>query len=90
MSSAGSWEIVPTNQLAGLLLGVLFAYLFFRQAQLILMVASFRFSWLRKFSWLSSENSRLKIAIHWIAALAIFLGFLMIASTVGWLRFVPI
>ena len=84
-----SWEIVPASTLAGVILGVLFIYLFFRQLMLLLMISDLNLGWLRKFSWFPKEGNRRKTFIHWIIALALFLGFLFVAGSAGWLEFIP-
>ena len=88
-TNGNSWEIVPTSTLAGVILGVLFIYLFFRQLMLLLMISDLNLGWLRKFSWFPKEGNRRKKFIHWIIALALFLGFLFVAGSAGWLEFIP-
>ena len=88
-TNGNSWEIVPTSTLAGVILGVLFIYLFFRQLMLLLMISDLNLGWLRKFSWFPKEGNRRKTFIHWIIALALFLGFLFVAGSAGWLEFIP-
>jgi hypothetical protein len=84
-----SWEIVPANTLAGVILGVSFIYLLFRQFMFLLMISDLNLGWLRKFSWFPKEEKRRKTFIHWIIALALFLGFLFVAGSAGWLEFIP-
>ena len=88
-TNGNSWEIVPANTLAGVVLGVLFIYLFFRHFMLFLMISELILGWLRKFSWFPKEGKRRKTFIHWIIALALFLGFLFVAGSAGWLEFIP-
>ncbi len=88
-TNGNSWEIVPANTLAGVVLGVLFIYLFFRHFMLLLMISDLILGWLRKFSWFPKEGKRRKTFIHWIIALALFLGFLFVAGSAGWLEFIP-
>jgi hypothetical protein len=45
--------------------------------------------WLRGFDWFPKEGKRTKTLIHWIIALALFLGFLFVAGSAGWLEFIP-
>ena len=45
--------------------------------------------WLRKFNWFPKEGKRRKTFIHWIVALGMFLGFLAVAGSTGWLEFIP-
>jgi uncharacterized membrane protein len=84
-----TWEIVPTNTVAGVLLAVLFLYLFFRHFLFVLMFADLLLGWLRKFNWFPKEGKRLKTLIHWLVALGMFLGFLAIAVSAGWLEVIP-
>ncbi len=84
-----SWEIVPANTLAGVILGVLFIYLFFRQFMFLLMISDLNLGWLREFRWFPKEGKRRNTFIHWIIALTLFLGFLFVAGSAGWLEFIP-
>jgi len=87
--NGSSWEIVPTNTFAGIILGVLFIYLFFRHFMFVLMFMDLILGWLRKFNWFPKEGKRLRAFIHWIIALALFFGFLSVAGSAGWLEFIP-
>lgn len=49
-TNGNSWEIVPANTLAGIILGVLFMYLFFRHFMFVLMFMDLILGWLRKFN----------------------------------------
>jgi uncharacterized membrane protein len=84
-----SWEIVPTNTLAWIIFFALFAYFFFRHFLFVMMGMDTVISWLRKFSWFPSEGKRLKAFIHWLIALGLFLGFLLVGRSIGWIDFVP-
>lgn len=90
-TSAGSneWEIVPVNTIASILLMVFFIYLFFRHFLLVLMVMDLVIGWLRKFKWFPKEGRRLRTLIHWAVALGVFLAYLAIAGSLGYLEFVP-
>ncbi len=88
-TNGNSWEIVPASTLAGVILGVLFIYLFFRHFMLSLMIFDLILGWLRKFSWFPKEGKRRKTFIHWIIALALFFGFLFVGGSAGWLQFIP-
>ena len=85
----GSWEIVPTNTIAGIVLAILFFYLFFRHFLFVLMFMDIVLGWLRKFNWFPKEGKRRKTFIHWIIALGLFLGFLTLGGAAGWLKFTP-
>ncbi|WP_299988470.1 hypothetical protein [uncultured Ruegeria sp.] len=78
---ANSWKIVPTNTLAGFILGALSIYLFFRHFMFMFM--DLILGWLRKFNWFPKEGQRRKTFIHWIIALVLFLGFLFVAGSAG-------
>ncbi len=84
-----SWEIAPTNTVAAVVLGVLFFYYFFRHFMFVLMLSDLILGWLRKFNWFPKEGKRRKTLIHWAIALALFLGFLFVAGSAGWLEFIP-
>jgi len=84
-----SWEVAPTNTFAGIVLGVLFIYLFFRHFMFVLMFMDIVLSWLRKFNWFPKEGKRRKTFIHWVIAVVLFLGFLSVAGFAGWLEFTP-
>jgi hypothetical protein len=84
-----AYEIVPGNAFVGVLLGVLFLYLSFRYILFALMIADVMLGWLRKFAWFPKEGRRKRTVVHWIMAIALFFGFLVIAESAGWLQFVP-
>lgn len=84
-----SWEIAPTNAFAGIILSVLFFYLFFRHFLFVLMFMDLMLGWLRKFNWFPKEGKRKKTFIHWLIALGLFFGFLAISGSAGWLEFIP-
>jgi CDP-diglyceride synthetase len=88
-TNGNSWEIVPANTVVGIILGVLFIYLFFRHFMFVLMFMDLILGWLRKFNWFPKEGKRRKTFIHWVIALALFLGFLSVTSSAGWLEFIP-
>ncbi len=88
-TSGNNWEIVPANTVAGTILGVLFLYLFFRHFMFVLMFMDLILGWLRKFNWFPKEGKRMTTFIHWLFALTLFLGFLLIAGSTGWLEFIP-
>lgn len=83
------WEIVPTNTVAGIVLAILFFYLFFRNLLFILMLMDVILGWLRRFNRFPKEGKRRKTIIHWFIALGLFSGFLALAGSVGWLEFRP-
>jgi len=84
-----SWEIAPTNTVAGVILGVLFIYLFYRHFMFTLVFMDLFFGWLRKFNWFPKEGKRWKTFIHWLIAAALYLGFLSVANSAGWLELIP-
>ncbi len=88
-TSSSSWEIVPTNAIAGIVLAVLFFYFFFRHFLFVLMFMDVILGWLRKFDWFPKEGKRRKTIVHWAIALGLFVGFLTIAGSAGWLEFIP-
>lgn len=88
-TSSNSWEIVPANSLASVVLTVLFIYLFFRHFLFILMFMDLFIGWLRKFNWFPKEGKRRKTFLHWLIALGLFFGFLLVAGSAGWLEFIP-
>ncbi len=88
-TGGNSWEIVPTNTLAGIVLGVLFFYFFFRHFLFVLMVMDVFLGWLRKFKWFPGQGKRRKTVLHWIIALVLFVGYLTIAESAGLLEFIP-
>ena len=88
-TNGNNWEIVPTNTLVGIILGVLFIYLFFRHLLFVLMFMDLVLGWLRKFDWFPKEGKRRKTLVHWIIALVLFFGFLSVAGSAGWLEFIP-
>lgn len=88
-TSSRSWDISLAGNLSGIILAGLFIYLFFRHFLLFLMFMDIILGWLRKFSWFPTEGKRMKTFVHWIVALGLFVGFLVLAGSVGWLQFVP-
>ena len=76
------WAAIP--------LAVLFIYLFFRHFLFVLMVSDVVLGFLRKFRWFPGEGKRGKTIVHWVVALALFLGYLAVAGMAGWLKFVPV
>lgn len=88
-TNGNSWEIVPTNTVAGVILTLLFLYVFFRHFMFMLMFMDVILGWLRKFNWFPKEGKRLKTFIHWVIALALFLVFQVVAGSAGWLEFIP-
>jgi len=88
-TSESGWDIVPTNTIASIIFFVLFAYLFFRHFLFIMIFMDLVISWLRKFSWFPSEGKRLKAFIHWLVALGLFLGFLFVGRSIGWIDLIP-
>lgn len=87
--NGSSWQIVPLNAFTGFVLFALFFYLFFRHMLFVFMFADILFGWLRKFNWFPKEGKRLKTFVHWIIAVGLFVAFLVVAGSVGWLEFVP-
>ena len=62
-TNGNSWEIVPTHTLAGIVLGVLFIYLFFRHFMFVLMFMDLILGWLRKFNWFPKEAVALPLEV---------------------------
>ncbi|MEL6618670.1 MAG: hypothetical protein AAFP16_07325 [Pseudomonadota bacterium] len=91
-TSAGgnSWNIMPENAVAGVVLAVLFLYFFVRHFIFVLMVFDMVLGWLRHFRWFPNEGKRMSAFVHWIIALALFLGFLVVGGAAGWLEYTPI
>lgn len=88
-ANGNSWEIVPVNTLAGVILTVLIFYLFFRHMLFVLMFMDIVFGWLRKFRWFPKEGTRRKTFNHWVIAVGLFVGYLTVAGSAGWLNFIP-
>ncbi len=88
-TSGNSWEVVPTNPLAGILLAILFIYLFFRHFMFALMFMDIILGWLKQFFWFPGKGKRKKTLVHWAIALGLFLGYLSVAGKMGYLEFVP-
>lgn len=88
-TSTNSWQIVPANTAAGIVLAILFFYLFFRHFLFVLMFMDVILGWLRKFNWFPKEGKRRKTIIHWVIALGLFFGYLAVAGSAGWLEFIP-
>ncbi|MGB3148083.1 MAG: hypothetical protein WBA91_10050 [Paracoccaceae bacterium] len=88
-TNGSGWAIVPANTLAGVILGVLFIYVFFRHIMFMLMFFDMFSDWPRNFSWFLKEGKRRKRFIHWIIALALLFGFLFVGGSAGWLEFIP-
>jgi hypothetical protein len=84
-----AYEILPINAPVGGLLFLLFLYMFFRHFLFALMVMDVIIGWLRNFSWFPKEGRRRRTFIHWVIAMALFWGFLLVAGQVGWMQFVP-
>ena len=88
-TNSQSWEIVPTNAIAGAVLAIAFLYLLFRHFMLVLMVVDIVLGWLRRFSWFPNKGNRRKTFLHWLGAIALFTAFLALAGPLGWLDFIP-
>lgn len=88
-TQSNSWEIIPGGTVAGIILAVLFIYLFFRHFLFVLMSTDLILGWLRQFNWFPKEGKRLKTVLHWAIAVVLFGGYLAIAGSMGWLQFVP-
>ncbi len=88
-TQSNSWEIIPGGTVAGIILAVLFIYLFFRHSLFVLMFMDLILGWLRQFNWFPKEGNRMKTALHWVVALVLFISYLAIAGSMGWLQFVP-
>ncbi|MEN0002309.1 MAG: hypothetical protein AAF940_15630 [Pseudomonadota bacterium] len=88
-TSTHTWEVVPANTLVGVILMVLFIYLFFRHFMFTLVFMDLLVGWLREYSWFPKEGKRLRTLIHWIIALALLPGFLLVAGAAGWVEFIP-
>ena len=86
----GSWEVVPANAVAGVVLFLLVLYLFFRHMLLVLMIADMLVGWLRRFAWFPKEGRRRRTVVQWLAALGLVVGYLILARFAGWLDFVPL
>lgn len=84
-----SWEVVPSNTIASLVLFALFFYLFFRHALFVFMLLDILIGWLRKYDWFPKEGKRKKTLIHWLIAVGLLIAFLIIAGSAGWLKFIP-
>ena len=84
-SGGATWAINPTNTFASIVLTILFIYLFFRHFIFMLMISDLVIGWLRQFNWFPKEGRRLKAFIHWLIALVLFLGFLLLSSVTGWI-----
>ena len=87
--NSNSWNIEPTNAIAGTILIVSFLYLFFRHFLFILMIMDVILDFLRQFKWFPKEGKRLKVFVHWLFAVGLFVGFLIVAGVSGWLEFIP-
>ncbi|MEQ6201650.1 hypothetical protein ABMC88_01230 [Sulfitobacter sp. HNIBRBA2951] len=83
-----SWEISPTNVMAGTVLAILFFYVFFRHVLFVLMFMDIVLGWLRKFRWFPKEGKRRKTFIHWLIAIGLFVGFIILAAALGWLELI--
>jgi len=86
----GAWQIVPESAGIGIILAVLFLYLFFRHLIFCLMFFDLILGWLRRFRWFPGEGKRMRVFVHWLIAVALFAGFLVVAGGAGWIKFVPI
>lgn len=82
--------MVPQGGIFGILLAVLFLYLFFRHLMFILMIWDLIIGWLRQFRWFPKEGKRMRTFVHWLIAIGLFLGYLWLARTFGWIEFVPV
>ena len=89
VANESSWEIVPTSGVAWIIFFIVFAYLFYRHILFIMMLMDLAISWLRRFSWFPGEGKRFKAFVHWIIALGVFLGFLFLGHSIGWIGFIP-
>jgi hypothetical protein len=88
-TNESTWDVVPDSNIAGIVLAVLFLYLFLRHMLFVLMIMDFILGWLRKFYWFPKEGKRLRTFVHWVIAVGVLLGFLGIGRFAGWLKFVP-
>ncbi|WP_166416023.1 hypothetical protein [Cochlodiniinecator piscidefendens] len=88
-TTAQSWQFVPANAFVGVILTVLFIYLFFRHLMVVFVVWDLIIGWLRKFRWFPKEGQRLKALMHWVIAIVLVVGFLIISNSMGWITVVP-
>jgi len=90
VSSHGvSYQVVPINTIAGIILAILFIYLFFRHFLLVMMFMDLINGWLRQFNWFPKEGKRARTLIHWLIAVTLLVGYLSLAGFLGWLKFLP-
>ena len=87
--STQTWEIAPQSTWGGVILAVLFIYLFIRHFIFVLMVSDIILGWLRQFRWFPGVGKRRKACLHWVGALVLFAGYLVLGSRFGWLNFNP-
>lgn len=83
--STYSIAFIPANPLVSAVLAVLFLYLVFRHFLFVLMVVDVVLCWLRRFRWFPGEGRRGKAVLHWLIALGLFFGGLLLAGSLGWL-----
>jgi uncharacterized membrane protein len=89
-TNSGTWNVVPTNPVAGFLLFIVFMYLLFRHFVFILMIMDIVNGWLKRFRWFPGPGKRLKGLIHWIVAVGLLIGYMYLARAIGWLHFVSV
>lgn len=97
--NSGGWEIVATNNFAGVVFAVLCLYLGYRHFLITLAFMDLLSEWLpgskwiirtfRKYNWFPNEERRLEVFKQWVVALALFFGLGALAGSVGWLKFIP-
>jgi len=83
-----SYEIVPTSLLAGAVLAVLFVYFIIRHFLFVFMVFDVMVGWLRQFRWFPKEGQRIRIAVHWLIAIGLLVGYFALGAQFGWLDFI--
>lgn len=84
-----NWDLVPTNALVGFALVMLLFYLMFRHFILVFVLADIAVGHLRKYSWFPTEDRRMSAVLHWLLAVILLVGFILLANARGWLDFIP-
>lgn len=88
--NGASYELVPSSGWLQILLVILFFYVFFRHIMFSFMIADVILTFFKQFRWFPSKGKRLRTFVHWLIAIALMVGTVIVASNLGYLEIVRI
>lgn len=85
---SASYELVPTSGWLQIVLIVLFFYLFFRHIMFSFVFMDIVLTFFKRFRWFPGPGKRLRAFVHWLIAVVLIVGTVIIASNLGYLEIV--